>query len=72
MKLTAKHSQVGYVGPESRVSCRHCKHVRDLEDRPGFQARLRCVHHEVEVRGAGVCPDYAGQYGNSPQVGARA
>ncbi len=59
MRLVAKHTQVGYEGPQERTACRNCKSI-DLvdDDRPGFASRLRCKLHELEVNGGGICPAY--------------
>ena len=58
MRLIAKHSEVGYVVPQQRPSCRNCSFMTGEENGLNQVTYWSCRKHGFEVRTGGICKDH--------------
>ena len=71
-KIIAAHLAAGYVPPQSREACRHCRHQALAEENGLGQVLYQtCRKHGFEVRGGGICNDYMPAYASSPKRDSR-
>lgn len=63
MRLVAKHSEVGYLSPQDRESCRNCEHRDEwVSASLGHTGRSYCFKHAIEVAPGGVCATFRPVY----------